>query len=160
MAGGGTFMTTHKLENNYITEVLPQEWALNPTLGSPAWGSGIRSRNPQNIWLERPVGLECRSSIGLGKQRCHSWRVYTRFHIHWDSAQSRKSIGARTGLRYESWRNFRGRKVSAAAHWGSKNTGGRGPREYWSTWGLPEVSILSSRPCSTQEHIGSRARMP
>ena len=38
---------------------------LSPKPGSPAWGSRIRGRSSQSIWLWRPVGLECRSSTGL-----------------------------------------------------------------------------------------------
>lgn len=34
---------------------------LNPVSGSLVWGSGIRKKNSQGIWLWRQVGLECRS---------------------------------------------------------------------------------------------------
>ena len=40
---------------------------LNPTLGSPAWGSGFRRRSPQSICLRRPVGFDHRNSTGLGE---------------------------------------------------------------------------------------------
>ena len=67
---------------------------LSPTSGSPAWGSGIRRRSPQSIWLWRPAGLEWRSSTGLGETETPLWRVHTRFHVHWDPAQRSDSMGA------------------------------------------------------------------
>ena len=38
-----------------------------PYVRLPSLGYGIRRRSPQSIWLWRPVGLECRSSTGLGE---------------------------------------------------------------------------------------------
>ena len=43
---------------------------------------------------------------------------------------------------------------------GGKDTGGRGSREYWSAWALPEVPILAPRSNPTQQPTGSRAGMP
>ena len=34
----------------------------------PTWGSGKGTENSQRIWLWRPVGLDYRTSTGLGKQ--------------------------------------------------------------------------------------------
>ena len=57
---------TDKMENNYITEILPLR-VLSPRSGSPVWGCGIRRRNPQNIVLWRSGGLDCRKSTGREK---------------------------------------------------------------------------------------------
>ena len=38
-----------------------------PYVRVPSEGSSIRRRSPQSIWLWKPAGLECRSSIGLGE---------------------------------------------------------------------------------------------
>ena len=47
---------THKLENKYITEVIPQEYELlSPKSGSPTCGYGIGRRSSENIWLWKPV---------------------------------------------------------------------------------------------------------
>ena len=61
--------TTHKLQNNYTKEILAllgkfldQQQISQP--GDPANGT----ENPQGIWLWRPVGLDYRTSTGLGKQ--------------------------------------------------------------------------------------------
>ena len=56
---------THELENNYITEVLPQEWKFwapcqAPWPGGLAWEGGA----PRANWLWRPVGFDRRKSTG------------------------------------------------------------------------------------------------
>ena len=57
---------THKLKDNYIPEVLLQEWVLSLPSSSSACGSGT-GRIPQCIWLWRPAAPECRSCTGLGE---------------------------------------------------------------------------------------------
>ena len=39
---------------------------LSPMSGPHAWGSGTGRRSPWSIWHWRPMGLACRSSLGLG----------------------------------------------------------------------------------------------
>ena len=63
---------THRLENNYIEEVFPQEWEFWTPCGFLAWGTGIGRGSPQSIWLWKPVGLECRSSMGLKKRETNA----------------------------------------------------------------------------------------
>ena len=43
-----------------------------------------------------------------GGNRLHSWRAHTRFHIHWDPAQSSDSTGAWAKPTGRSWRVFWG----------------------------------------------------
>ena len=80
---------THKLENNYIAEVLPQEWVLRLTSGSPAWGSGIGRRIPQSIWLYGQQGLYTGAPQDWGNQRPHSKScTYQGEGISCDSAEA------------------------------------------------------------------------
>ena len=69
----------HKLENNYIAEVLPKEWkfcashqALQP--GGLALGGGA----PRASSCEGQRGLIAGIPHDWGKQQLHSWRVHTR----------------------------------------------------------------------------------
>ena len=41
---------------------------LGPTTDFPTWESGKRTKNPQGIWLWRPVGFDYRTYTRLGKQ--------------------------------------------------------------------------------------------
>ena len=41
---------------------------LGPTTDFPTWRSGKGTKNPQGIWLWRPMGFNYRISTGLGKQ--------------------------------------------------------------------------------------------
>ena len=51
---------------------------LSPMAGPRAKVSGIWRRHFQNIWLWRPLGFNCRSSIkDTGRKILHSWKVYT-----------------------------------------------------------------------------------
>ena len=54
---------THRLENNYITEVFPKEWEFQTPCHIPR--SGIERRRPQSTQHWRPAGLVCRRSTGL-----------------------------------------------------------------------------------------------
>ena len=123
--------------------------------GSSAWGSGIKRKSPQSIWLWRPVGLDFRSSTGLGETetpllvacalgpRAKQWL--------------RRSLG-KTYL----WvlEGLLGRQGSAVIYCRGKDTGGGAPREYSSAWALLEVIILAPRPGPTQQPSGSSAGMP
>ena len=84
---------THKLENNYTTEVLPLEWKFwaphqvsQP--GGPATGGGA----------SRESGFEDKWSwiTGIrrdwGKQRLYSWRACTRTYVHQDPWEKKAVI--------------------------------------------------------------------
>lgn len=72
---------THKLENNYIAEVpcqVPQPGGL--ALGEEALGAfGVESQ-----W-----DLSAEVPQDWGKERLHSWRVHTKFHMYWATGQKR-----------------------------------------------------------------------
>ena len=66
--------TTHKLENQRssgitnLTTVLSHCESSGATRNFPTWGSCRGAKNPQRIYLWRPVGFDYRTSTGLGKQ--------------------------------------------------------------------------------------------
>ena len=91
---------------------------LGPTSGSPARGSGQGTRNPQGIWLWRPVGFDYRASIGLGETR-DSWRTQTK------------------SCAYKSQRKG---GVTHTEHWVRPTCGCWGsPVEAWTGTGLPRI---------------------
>ena len=55
---------------------------LGPTTDFPAWGSGKGTKNPQGIWLWRPVGFDYTTYTGLGET--DSWRAQTKPCAHQD----------------------------------------------------------------------------
>ena len=92
MPGG---LATHRLENNSITQVLPQEWQFwawcqaHPP-GVLASGGGT----PRAFGFECQQGLRAGDPQDRGKQRLHTWRAHARFHVQWDPGQSNGSIRA------------------------------------------------------------------
>ena len=64
----------------------------------PAWGSGNGKRNTGSFGIESQQGLNERTPKYWGKQRLHSWRVHTSFHMHWVPGHSKDSI--RKWVRY------------------------------------------------------------
>ena len=51
------------LENNYITDALPQEWGLRAPRQAPQPPGSSLGEEPPELW--RPAGLACRSLTGL-----------------------------------------------------------------------------------------------
>ena len=127
---------------------------LSPMSLSLAWGSGTETRSSQSICPWRPAGLEY-----WGKQRLHSWRAHTRFHVHqrtWTNQWLHRSLGQTYWWVLE---DLLVRQKSVVGHWG-KDTGGRGSREHSSVWALPEVTILALRTGPAQQPTGPSAGMP
>ena len=133
---------------------------LSPMSGSPAWGSGIRRRSPQSIWLWRLAVLEFRSCTGLGetetpllegtpkvsqalKPRAKQWLHRSLGQIYL------KVLGVSWGGRGQLWTSAWARTFMAEAL-----------REYSTVWALPEVAILAPRPGPNQQPAGSSAGMP
>ena len=90
--------------------------------GSPEWGSGIGRRNPQSLGLWRPVGLECRSSTGLGEAEI-------------PLLEGAHTVSHALGLRAKQWlhqslgqtylqvlEHLLGRQRLVVAHYGGKDT--------------------------------------
>ena len=65
---------THKLENQRssgitnLTTVLSHCESSGATRNFPTWGSCRGAKNPQRIYLWRPVGFDYRTSTGLGEK--------------------------------------------------------------------------------------------
>ena len=81
---------THKLENNYITRVLPTGVSSEPHFRLPAWGSDVRRSGPQRFGFKSQ--RECRLSTGRGEVRL-SWRTYTRSCVSRTQGKSSDFIG-------------------------------------------------------------------
>ena len=52
---------THKLENNIIAKVLPEEWEFWAPRQAPQAGSLASGEEPQTIWLWKPAGRDHRT---------------------------------------------------------------------------------------------------
>jgi len=55
-------------EQSYQRNYHTVKKVLGSTTDFPTWGSGRGTKNPQGIWLWRPVGFDYRTYTGLGKQ--------------------------------------------------------------------------------------------
>ena len=80
-----TRWVTHKLENNYTTEVLPQEWKFwapcqAPQPGGLATGGGA----PSESGFEGQQGLITGIPQDWRKQKLNSWKAHVRSHTHQD----------------------------------------------------------------------------
>ena len=80
-----TRWAVHKLENNYTTEVLPQEWKYwapceAPLPGCLATGGG----GPRKSGFEGQWSLIIGIPQDWGKQKLHSWRAHKRSCMHQD----------------------------------------------------------------------------
>ena len=152
---------THKLENNYTTEVHSLKWR------STHWSEGsephIRLLNlgvqqqeeesPKNQTL-RPAGFDCRTWTRLGETETPHLEV------------THKVVCTPGPRRKEQWPHRRlnqtyllvlegllQRQGVAVAHHGDKNTGSRSSGKYSSA--LPESTISP-----TKEHVSSSAGLP
>ena len=152
---------TGKQENKYITEVLPQEWDFwAPHQAHQPGDLTSVGEDPRASGFEGRRGMSAGAPQDWGKQRLHSWRAHTRFHVHWATGQSSDSIGDWIRWTCGSWRVAWGGGGQLWLTVGGKDTGGGGPKEYSSARALPEVSVLATRPGPTQQPAGSSARTP
>ena len=75
---------THKLENNYITEVLPQENSESDIrLPSLASGGGA----PTVFGFESQWSLITGTAQNWEKQKCHFWRAQARYYAYQDPGE-------------------------------------------------------------------------
>ena len=120
---------THKLEIDYIAEILPQEWVLSHMSGSTAQRSGTRMTSPQSIWNWRPTRLNCRSPTGLVEIET-SLLNGTHKISHAPGPRARAVISQEPGPdppvgEYPGEAGWRYRGHLAAAHPEDTDTGGR-----------------------------------
>ena len=84
---------TYRLESNYITEALPKEWEFWTPCHVPQPGSLALGEDSLEHWILKASGAWVEELHRTGeKQRLHSWRVHTGFHVHWVPGQSRDFI--------------------------------------------------------------------
>ena len=86
---------THKLENNYITEVLPQE-SSEPQIRLPSLGT----RRHEIIRLSKPVAFGHRNFIGLRETEAGSCPSGGQGHAHGDL---KPLVCGGVGLMVASW---------------------------------------------------------
>ena len=80
-----TRWAVHKLENNYTTEVLPQEWQYWAPCEAPLTGClATGGRGPRKSGFEGQWSLITEIPQDWGKQKLHSWRAHTRSYMHQD----------------------------------------------------------------------------
>ena len=151
---------THKLENNYTTEVLTQEWKSWAPCQTSQPGGLARGRSPQRIQLWRPVQFDHKNSTGLGQTETPLLEGAHRSCVHQDQGKRQlphKRLGQTYLLVLEGLLQRRG---EAVAHCRDKDTGSCSSGEYSLMWYLLEAAIFSPRPSPTQQHVGSTAGMP
>ena len=74
-----TGWVTHKLENNYTTEVHPLEWRFwSPRQAFQAGGLAMGGGIPRESECEGQWDLTAGNWQDWGKQRLHSWRAHTK----------------------------------------------------------------------------------
>ena len=95
---------------------------LSPMTGSPAWGSGIRRRIPQSIWLWSPAELDYRNSTELRGNRDSTLGGRTQ-GLTCTGTQGKRSdfLGSLAKLTCWSWR----------VSWGGKREGGSRCGSLW-----------------------------
>ena len=149
-----TRWVTHKLENNYITEVLLREWGLWAPCQIPQCGCLA-------LGEELPEHLSLKAS-GTWSQKLHSWSVWIHsWRVHSRSCEHSGKGGKQwlhRGLGQTYLLVLEGlleRSGAPVAHCKDKDTGGRGTGENALAWTVLEAAILMSRPapprCCTSE---------
>ena len=156
-----TRWATHKPENNYTTEVLPQEWKfwaphLAPQPGGLATGGGSPRESgfecQQGLIIEIPQDGETETLLLEGTHRASS-TLGPRGKKWW----LHKRLGQTYLLVLEGLLRRWG---AAVAHCSDKDAGGSSFGEYSLTWALLEATIFSPRPGPTQQPGGSSSGMP
>ena len=146
---------THRLENNYTTEVLPEDWKFwTPHQASQPVGLAMGVGIPRKSGFEVHEGLITGIPQDWGKQKPHSWRVHT-------GSQGYKDPGEKSNDLIRDW------PQSTCQYW---RVSGRGRGSCGSLWGQGhrrrqcepswKGAIFSLRPGPTQQPVGSSAGMP
>ena len=156
-----TGWATHKLEDNYTTEVLPQEWKFWVPHQAPQPGGLTMGRgDPRESGFETQWGLTAGLPQDWGKQKLHSWRAHTRSCAHQDPGKEAVTP-QETGPDLLATIGGSSAEVGAAvAHCRDKDTAGGSSGEYSLVWALLEGTISCPRPGPTQQPVGSSAGTP
>ena len=144
---------THTLENNFIAEVLPQEWEFwapgqSLQLGGLTVGGGAPPPPPPEHLLWRPADPKRRSSTGLRKAEMPL--LEPAHKVSGPKQWLRRSLGQTYLLVLE---DLLGRQQVAVAHCGDEDMVVEVLGEYSSAWALLEGPILATRPNLALERI-------
>ena len=147
----------HRLESNWFTETHLQEWEFWGSCQIPTPGDlALGGRDPGASAIEGQWGLCARVPRDCGKQRPHSWKAHTDFHVYCVPGQSKVSTGIWVGIDWSSWRiSWENRRwmwlVVGEGHWRQSSW------EYSSAcflfgkiWPHPSVNRLPKDPEGTQ----------
>ena len=144
-----------KQKVNILRRILPPEWEF----WASAHGSGTGKMSPQNIWLWRPVGINCRNPTGLGEVK----KIF--FFLPYLEGSPRSSVGGkpeRAGMRNTQLSEAPCLRL-VSKHYGSCWT-----VKFLERWEYQTSSPLSWETCmqvkkqqlepSMEQLIGSRSR--
>ena len=129
---------SHKLKNNCITDILLQEISEHP-VRLPTLG----------VWHEKeetPKRLVLKATGAWVQELCRTGETKTPF------LEGTHKLSCVLGTRVKEYLiggwarplNLLGKEKLSVAHWGSRDTSGRGHRENPPAWALLEVTILAS----------------
>ena len=156
---------TDKLENNYITEVLPQ-WlkVLRPMSSSPGWDLAMWGGDPRESDFEGQWGLIKGISQNWGKQTPlleGSHKVSSVVGPVGKETNKQKTVFIRdwTSPSCYYWRLSWRSRVSSGSLQGQRAGSGTNGK-YSLLWALLEVTVFSPGPCPTQQLEGSSAGTP
>ena len=152
---------THKLENNYTTEVHPLEWRFWAPCQASTWGSGNGRRNSQRIRLWKLVGFDCRTSSGLGETETPllegTHKVVCSSGPRGKEQWPYRRLNQTYLLVLEGLLQRRG---VAVPHRGDKDTGSRSSGKYSLVWALLESTISPTKEPVASSAGSPRAKQP
>ena len=142
-----------KLENNYITEVLPQKWKFwVPCQAPQPGGLAMGGRDPRESSFEGQQGLIAGIPQDWRKHKYHSWRMLTRSCEHQDPGK-KAMISWGTGPDLSASIGGSPVDVVAVASCRSRHTGGGSLLVYSLARTLLEADIFSPRLGPTQKPV-------
>lgn len=146
---------THKLENNYISEVLPQENS-EPQVKLPRSWVWHQEKSPEHLALK---GFDHSNFTGLREIETPLLEGTQRFQAHWEGPRGKSSdfIRAWPNQVLEGLLEMQGVAVD---HFRDKNTCGGCTGEHSLANVILKADILKPRPGPNQQPRGSSAAMP
>ena len=130
---------------------------LSPTSGFPAWGSGNGRRNFQRIRLWRLVGIDCRTSRGLGETETllleGTHKIVCASGPRGKEQWPHRRLNQTYLLVLEGLLQWQG---AAVAHHGDKDTDSRSSGKYSLAWAFLESTVSpTKRPVTSSYRLTS-----
>ena len=127
-----TMWVTHKLENNYFIEVVPQARDSEPHIRLPSQDLASRWEASRAFGFKEHWGWITGALQGLEKDKHYSWRVHTRFFVHWELGKKWWLCRSLDQTYLHVLDGLLGRPGTAVVHCGNEDNGGRGTGcSYW-----------------------------